>query len=216
MKRGAIFDQDGLLFDTESIYQWAWVEAGKDFGLDVPADFPKAISGTSGVGMLAVIDRYFPDVDKQAYIDACYKLAYEEQDRHLPEKPGLHEILEMFRKNGVKIAVASGSVRERVEQNLATAGVRDYFEAIATSDDVENGKPNPDIFQLAAERLDLDPTDCYVFEDSFNGVRAGHAAGCFTVMVPDMVQPDETLDGVYDACCTSLLEAAENIENDTF
>lgn len=216
MKPGVIFDQDGLLFDTEAVYQRSWVKAGKELGLDVPFAFCTAVSGTSGPGMAAVIHEFFPEVDPQTFIDLCFQLSYEEQDRFLPEKPGLHEILELFRSRGVKIAVASSSYRDRVEQNLSRSGILEYFDAIATRDDVRNGKPDPEIFLVAAQRLGLDPSDCYVFEDSFNGVRAGHAAGCFTVMVPDLKQPDETLTGQYDACCESLLDAAKQLEEGNF
>lgn len=216
MKQGAIFDQDGLLFDTEAVYQRSWVEAGKQLGLEVPFEFCTAVSGTSGPGMEAVIHRFFPEQEPQPFINLCFQLSYEEQDRCLPEKPGLHEILEMLRAKGVKIAVASSSYRDRVEQNLAASGIREYFDVITTRDDVSNGKPDPEIFLVAAAKLGLDPSDCYVFEDSFNGVRAGHAAGCFTVMVPDLKQPDETLAGQYDACCKSLLDAARQLEQGIF
>lgn len=216
MKPGVIFDQDGLLFDTEAVYQRSWVKAGKELGLDVPFAFCTAVSGTSGPGMAAVIHEFFPEVDPQTFIDLCFRFSYEEQDRFLPEKPGLHEILELFRSRGVKIAVASSSYRDRVEQNLSRSGILEYFDAIATRDDVRNGKPDPEIFLVAAQRLGLDPSDCYVFEDSFNGVRAGHAAGCFTVMVPDLKQPDGTLAGQYDACCESLLDAAKQLEEGNF
>lgn len=214
MKRGAIFDQDGLLFDTEAIYQRAWVEAGRQLGLNVPPAFSTEISGTAGPGMEEVLNRY--GLNSKPYTDLAFQLAYEEQNRCLPEKPGIHEILNMLHNHGVRLAVASSSYRDRVERNLKRSGIREYFDVITTRDDVVNGKPNPEIFQIAAQRLGLDPSDCYVFEDSYNGVRAGHAAGCFTIMVPDLAQPDEELASLYDACCESLLDAMRNIENGEF
>ncbi len=77
---------------------------------------------------------------------------------------------------------------------------------------MEHGKPAPDIFLLAAERLGLDPKDCYVFEDAFNGVKAGVASGAKTIMVPDLLQPTEEIRQEVTAVCKTLKEAAEQIE----
>lgn len=209
MKKGVIFDQDGLLFDTEQLYTKSWKEAGRRMNVPVPEEFTHAISGSSGQGMIDIIHHYIPMVDAVAYRDLCYQLCQEEQRRFLPEKPGLHEILAYMRENGVKMAVASSSPRPQVERNLKTAGVSQYFDVVVTGEDVTNGKPAPEIFLLAAEKLGLAPEDCYVFEDSFNGVRAGHAAGCCTVMVPDRVPPTEKIKALCDYCCASLLEFVE-------
>ena len=84
-----------------------------------------------------------------------------------------------------------------------------------SGEDVSRGKPNPDAFLLAAQRLGLNPADCYVFEDSFNGVRAGHAAGCFTVMIPDLLTPDQEIAKYYDACYPNLLTALGKIRDGT-
>ena len=91
------------------------------------------------------------------------------------------------------MAVASSSLPGQIEANLRGAGIRDYFDAVVSGTEVERGKPAPDIFLRAAERIGCRAEDCFVFEDSENGVRAGHAAGCITVMVPDMIDPSETI-----------------------
>lgn len=213
MKKGAIFDQDGLMFDTEAVYVRAWNLAGERMGFEVPAGFCAAVSGTCGENMRRIVREWFPGVDCDAFKDLTYEISYEMQSRGVPEKPGLHEILEYFRSQGVKLAVASSSHRRPIQRNLEQSGIRSCFEAVVSCEDVTLGKPDPEVFLTAAKRLGLSPADCYVFEDSFNGVRAGHAAGCCTVMIPDLRQPDEEIAKYYDACFPDLLAALEAVKN---
>lgn len=213
MKKGAIFDQDGLMFDTEVIFSQAWAQASKKLGLALPEGFRAAVSGSSGEGTRQIIRRYIPEADPDALMKLTYQISYDIQSRILPEKPGLHEILEFFRSHGVKMAVASSSHRGPIERNLERSGIRAYFDAVVTGEDVSQGKPAPEPFLTAAAQLGLAPSDCYVFEDSFNGVRAGHAAGCFTVMIPDLLPPDQEIAGFYDACCPDLLSVIQEIEH---
>ena len=215
MKKGAIFDMDGLLFDTERLFQDGWVEMAKQFGQTPHPDFSMAVAGTSGAGMREVILRYYPEVDAGAFQAGCIAYAEEILSKGIPERPGMREILAFFRSHGVKIAVASGSGREMVLSNLRRAGVEAYFDAVVSSDEVERGKPAPDIFQLAAQRLGCAPEECYVFEDGVNGVRAGIAAGCATVMIPDLYQPTEELRrgcaGIYPSLCDAQKAIEANI-----
>lgn len=214
MKKGAIFDQDGLMFDTEAIFTRAWFAADDRMGAAVPAEFCTAVSGSSGESMRRIVKAYIPEVDCDELIRLAYQICYEMQSRDLPEKPGLREILAFFKANGVKMAVASGSHRRQVEANLQRSGIGPFFDAVVAKEDVSRGKPDPEVFLTAAKRLGLDPSDCYVFEDSFNGVRAGHAAGCHTVMIPDLRQPDEEIAALYDACLPDLLAVIDYISRD--
>lgn len=213
MKKGAIFDQDGLMFDTEVIFSQAWAQAGKTLGIVIPDGFRTAVSGSSGEGMKQIIRTWIPEADPGALMELTYQISYEIQSRTLPEKPGLHEILDFFRSHGVKMAVASSSHRVPIEKNLERSGIRSYFEAVISGEDVSRGKPDPEAFLTAAERLGISPADCYVFEDSFNGIRAGDAAGCCTVMIPDLLRPDQEIAKYYDACFPDLLTAVEQIKN---
>lgn len=212
MKKGAIFDQDGLMFDTEKIWQESWAATAAEFGRSVPEGFSKEICGGSGEGTVRTVKKYFPELDAGAFITRARERTYRKQQEYLPEKPGLRQLLQFFRENGVKMAVASSCRRGQLIYNLEHAGIKDYFADIVSSEDVINGKPAPDIFLKAAGKLGLAPGDCYVFEDSYNGIRAGHAAGCYTVMVPDLIQPDEEMAGIYDACIGSLLEVRDQIQ----
>jgi HAD superfamily hydrolase (TIGR01509 family) len=215
MKKGAIFDQDGLMFDTEAIFSLAWAQAAKQLNVKLPEGFRTAVSGSSGEGTRQIIRTFVPDADPDTLMKLTFQISYGIQSHTLPEKPGLHEILEFFRAQGVKMAVASSSHRDPIHRNLERSGIRPYFDAVISGEDVSRGKPNPDAFLLAAQRLGLNPGDCYVFEDSFNGVRAGHAAGCFTVMIPDLLTPDQEIAKYYDACYPNLLTALGKIRDGT-
>lgn len=212
MKRGAIFDMDGLLLDTERLYQESWVEMARAFGQTPDPAFPTAVSGTSGEGMRDVIRRHYPAVDPYAFQAGCIARVDGILDEQGPPvKPGARELLEYLSARGVKLAVASSSGRERILSNLRAAGLDRFFDAVVSGQQVESGKPEPDIFLLAAREISCPPEECYIFEDSVNGVRAGMAAGCVTVMVPDLVPPPEGL--AVSAVCESLRDVKVLMED---
>ena len=192
--KGAIFDMDGLLLDTERLYQESWLEMAKQFGQTPDPAFPAAVSGSNGEGMRQIIRRYYPEVDAYAFQAGCIARVEGILDEQGPPvKPGARELLQFFRARGMKIAVASSTARERILTNLHAAELDGFFDAVVSGQQVERGKPEPDVFLLAAKEVDCAPEDCYVFGDSINGVRAGMAAGCVTVMVPDLVPPTEDI-----------------------
>lgn len=211
MKQGAIFDMDGLLFDTERLYQESWVQTAADFGQTPDPAFPKAICGTSGEHSLEVIRTHYPAVDEKAFLVHGVAWVQRQVAQGAPEKPGVHEILTALRGRGVKLAVASSSSRAMIEGNLRHAGILELFDAVVSGDEVTRGKPEPDIFLLAADKIGCKPQDCYVFEDGFNGVRAGAAAGCATIMIPDLMQPDDALRALCAGVYPSLLDALEHL-----
>jgi len=212
MKQGAIFDMDGLLFDTERIFRDSWTETARRFGQRPRPDFPAAVAGTSGAGMREVIRRYYPEADPFAFQESCLSRAAEVIKEGIPEKPGVREILEFFRAKNVKLAVASSSLRNMIADNLSRAGIDGYFDAVVSGEDVSRGKPEPDIFLLAAQKLGCSPESCYVFEDGINGVRAGIAAGCATIMIPDLFEPPEELRASCAEIYPNLLAAQRAIE----
>ena len=204
---------DGLMFDTEAMYQAAWNETAAEMGFVLPETFVYEVSGTSGDLLLSVILKYFHTDDPDRLFQKVLRNVEERLKREVPVKPGLTDLLEHFRKEGVKLAVASSSYPEMIASNLRVSGTETYFDEIVSGSRIEHGKPAPDIFLYAADRLHLDPKDCYVFEDSVNGVLAGLAAGCTTVMVPDYVPPTEEIRNSSAVICTSLSEALDAIRS---
>lgn len=211
MKAGAIFDMDGLMFDTERLYQENWQKIANEMGIVLPDQFAREIGGTTGDMLRGIVKKYYHTDDPDGLFHMVVKNVEEMVKVHVPVKTGLYEILEFFRANGVTMAVASSSYPEVIRNNIRTANTEHYFDAVVSGSLVGRGKPFPDIFLYAAEQLNLDPKDCYVFEDSINGVLAGLAAGCETVMIPDYAEPNETICNSDAHIFTSLLEALEQI-----
>lgn len=213
MKTGAIFDMDGLMFDTESLYQNAWRQEARRMGITLGDDFVMEICGTNGDLLLSIVKKYYHTDDPIRIRDAVIQSVEDHLRQEVPVKPGLFEILKYLKEQGVKLAVASSSYPALIRRNLANSDTEPYFDAVVSGTNVPNGKPAPDIFLFAADQLGIDPKDCYVFEDSINGVHAGLAAGCETVMVPDYVGPDETVLRSRATVCASLNEALEKIRS---
>ena len=203
MKRGAIFDMDGTLFDTERYYRQAWGKAAVEFGKEPNLTFNDAVSGTSTAEeFVRIIKKFYPDIDAPAYLERVLELVHIWSEEKLIIMEGVEDILNFLQASGVKCAVASSSPAEFIERNLIRSKLRGYFEFFVGGDQITNGKPAPDIFLLAAEKINIAPTDCYVFEDSRNGILAADAAGCAPVLIIDQYKPDEHIKnlcaGVYD------------------
>lgn len=209
--KGAIFDMDGLLFDTERVYQQTWREIAGEMGVKLDGGFVKDISGTNGQRMRRVIEQYYHVSDGTAIIEECMGRMREKLSVHVPVKKGVHEILDFFQKKGIRLAVASSSDPGQIESNLETAGIRGYFSAVVSGTQVRRGKPEPDIFLYAAERIGCEPGGCFVFEDSENGIKAGYAAGCITVMVPDLMEASPAILPYCRKICGDLLQAEREI-----
>lgn len=209
--RGYIFDQDGLLFDTEIVYQRAWIEAGQRLGFTIDPALPKRFCGRGRTEISAFIREEFPSMDVEAYLRTGEELAWSRQLASVPvPKRGLMEMLSFCHASGIRTAVASSSPRHVVEHNLAAAGIIDSFDAIVTGDEVEHSKPAPDIFLLAASRIGIGPESCCVFEDAFSGIRGAVAAGMGAVLIPDQVAPTNEIRTICHVC-SDLLAAIKTV-----
>lgn len=209
--KGAIFDMDGILFDTEKVYQETWRELAQERGIDLGDTFTKTITGTSGKHMQDIIEQYYQTADGLPIIEECMKRVRQKLDVHVPVKKGVPEILEYFRGQGVKMAVASSSFKNQIQANLTKSGLAEYFDEVISGTELKRGKPAPDIFIHAAECLGYAPDECYVFEDSANGIRAGHAAGCVTIMIPDLIEPTEEIVSLCAKVCRDFFEVKDDI-----
>lgn len=213
MKHGAIFDMDGTLFDTEKFYAQAWLDVAEEFGEKKIPALAAAVSGTNlDAYTRQIIKKFYPEIDAEAYIARVLEIARQVPEKNLELMAGVTEILNFFKSAGVVMAVASSAPVEVIEKNLTRANLRGFFEVLVGGDMIKNGKPAPDIFLLAAEKLNLAPSDCYIFEDSFNGIKSAAASGSVAIMIPDQVQPTEEIRKLCAAVFSSLIEARQAIE----
>ena len=214
MVKAVIFDMDGLMFDTERLWDTLWEPACKELGLPLPPDMAKFQAGGRGLAgdnLRRHVAQYIPS-DPQKVLDKVWQLADERFAQGVPCKPGLKELLSYLEDLGMPRIVASSSPRTMVELNLQTTGTARYFHDIVCGNEVKLCKPAPDIFLEAARRIKVDIHDCMVLEDSHNGIRAGHASGAETVMVPDLLPVTDEMRSLYDDCCKDLFEVKAKME----
>ena len=131
-------------------------------------------------------------------------------------KPGVYELFDWLEANGVPTALASSTRYATVSGMLDKAELTEHFSAIVCGDMVTHSKPHPEIFLTAAERLGAPAADCWVIEDSYNGIRAAHNAGMHPLMVPDVLQPDDEMLELADAVLPSLIEVKDYLDNIRF
>lgn len=192
--KGLIFDQDGLLFDTEKVYAKAWVGVSDRHGYGFTEEMTRLLCGHGRREVGAKVAELAPIADVEGYIDEVMVEARKLLMAAPPElKPGVREVLAMCRRDGIKTAIASSSPRDCIDWNLKSTGLDGFFDTIVAGEEVARGKPNPDIFLLAAERLGLEPGECAVLEDAWSGIRAAAAAGCRPVLIPDRRQADDEM-----------------------
>ena len=208
MIRGVIFDMDGLMFDTERIYQEAWIEAGRRLGAPVTEDVVLRIRGRNVADSRRLFEELF---DGAVDYDAVRAVRTELSDaaiakNGLPPKPGLYALLDELEKRGIGAALATSTAREKAMEYLGLAGVRERFAASVCGDEVAHSKPDPDIFQRAAALLNVPCGECIVLEDSPNGLVAAHRAGAKPVMVPDLTPPDDELRAICAAVVPTLAD----------
>ena len=130
-------------------------------------------------------------------------------DGRLAKKPGVEELLKYLKENGFKVGLASSTQEATVRRQISEGGLLKYFDQIIGGDMVKRSKPEPDIFLEACRRLESEPERCYVIEDSYNGIRAAHAAGMHPIMVPDLMEPTEEMRGLAEKIFESLYDVME-------
>jgi HAD superfamily hydrolase (TIGR01509 family) len=185
-----VFDMDGLLFDTEALWQEALLSAAAEAGHAIPDEVYSQSIGVRRSQCRGLFLAHFGEDFRFDDFHANWRRHFwlvAEAKRAL--KPGAAELLDLLDQRRLPRAIATSSSRTTVERHLAAHGLMDRFDQIVCRGDYDNGKPAPDPFLAAAERLGVEPRLCLALEDSHIGVRSAAAAGMMTVMVPDLLAP---------------------------
>lgn len=211
--RGLLFDMDGVVLDTEKLYARFWREAASALGYSMSYEQALGMRSLSNTAGQAQLESYFgKGVSRAEFRAKRIELMDAYIDTHGVElKPGIRELLDFLDKHGIKAAITTSSPPERVRRYLGPHGLMDRFQRLCSGSEVAHGKPEPDIYLYGAACLGLKPEECIAIEDSPAGVLSAYRAGCMTVMVPDLDQPDEETEKLLFAKADSLLDLIQMI-----
>jgi HAD superfamily hydrolase (TIGR01509 family) len=209
----AIFDMDGLLLDSERPLLDTWIEAARQLGHPFePALLARVLGRPGAEGVALFRAALGPDYPYDTVKARARELMAEVHTRGFDVKPGARELLVRLTQALVPCAVASSTRRAQLTERLVRADLQRFFGVFVGGDEVQRGKPAPDIFLLAAERLSVEATRCVVFEDSEHGARGALAAAMQVVIVPDLAEPSAEARARCCAVVASLADVEEHFD----
>ena len=210
--RAVVFDMDGLLVDTEALVRDVYVELARARGASMPNHVFHRMIGLPNAASDAVARAHFgPDFPLEALHAEVSARVHAACEVGVALKAGVVELLDHLDVAGTPRAIATSSSHAAVQRTLGPSGILPRFDAVVAAGDYPRGKPSPDPFLVAAQRLGAAPADCLALEDSHNGVRAAHAAGMMTVMVPDLLEATDEMRAKCLAIAESLHHVREMI-----
>lgn len=216
--QAAIFDMDGLLLDTERVCLEAFRDACYALSIPFLEKTYLGIIGRNAQGIEAVLSAGYNDKIAYPVLRAAWMERYHPivETQPIPVKKGVIELLDWLKAQNVPMAVATSTHKELAITKLKLAGLYDYFEQLSAGCEVSKGKPDPEIFLLAAARLKVSPELCLVFEDSNNGVRSGVAANMQVFQIPDLVEPCAEVKKLGHRIESSLLVVQQELVKHAF
>lgn len=226
--KAIIFDMDGVMFDTERLYEEAFAIIAKKWGYEseVTEEFIKSFKGKKKEAIKVMYNQLLDKISiertgKKFDANEHIKQVLDYLDNYIenngmPIKNGLIELLQYARNNNIKVAIGTSEKFERVQFYLDKANIdKDIFDAIVCGDMVENGKPAPDIYLKACEEIDVNPKNAIVCEDAPNGIIAAFRAGVKPVMIIDRIEPtDEIISLLFVKPLNSLTQVQKIISNE--
>lgn len=193
MKKAVIFDMDGLMIDSERVTYNEYVKKLAQLGHhDFTEELYRNCLGKNKQGICQVfIDHYGQDFPMDEVWDDVHVWIDESLRQYVPKKKGLVELLEYLKANNYKTIVATSSGRARVDEILKNGNLTEYFDDSICGDEVTHGKPHPEIFLTACQKLDVKPEEALVLEDSEAGILAAYDGHIDVICVPDMKYPEQ-------------------------
>lgn len=208
-----IFDVDGTLLDTESIWKSTMIEAGQKFGISNLGEtvFPKII-GKSGEEEEIILKKEIPHEILEDLVKYWRKIGYKRLSEEIPKKKGVHEIFDYVKNKGLLIGVGTATNRQYTEIRLNNINVLKDIDYLICGDEIRNKKPCPDIYINICEHFHVDSKEALVIEDSVVGVEAAYRAGVPCIQVPDIIQPTRLEEQHTIRIVDTLLDAIQVID----
>ncbi|RHJ81901.1 HAD family phosphatase [Parabacteroides sp. AM08-6] len=189
----ALFDFDGVIVDTEPIYDIYWNEAGERYGLGIK-NFASHIKGTT---LPYILDKYFSGYSEEFKEMVLRESMEFESQMPFPPVRGAMDFIHLLKDNGVKTGLVTSSDDVKVKRAFHLLQLDNLFDTVVTADRITRGKPDPMCYLLAASDLKVSPAECLVFEDSFAGVQAGSSAGMRVIGLSTTNSQESLQDKVY-------------------
>ena len=184
MIKGIIFDMDGVVVDNHQYHFKTWMALSKKYNFELNAQiYRDHYNGKTNSDLMRMIFGQLSDPELKKYSDEKEDNYQSLYLAHMKAHTGLLDFLSYLQQKNIRIALGTSAPTKNVDFTLDTLDIRSYFEAIVDGTQVQRGKPDPQVYQLCAMRLGLDPKDCVVFEDSLAGLESGSLAGCKIVGV---------------------------------
>ncbi|NHN35376.1 HAD family hydrolase [Paenibacillus agricola] len=187
MIKAVVFDFDGLIIDTETVWFECFNEVLATHGIEFPIDVFSRCIGTHGTELTDYITAKLGTLEKSQDAQALAAKLHKKKIVHVQARDGVRDYLEEAQRLGLRIGLASSSNRQWIESFLHNLELFQYFEVIKSSDDVAKVKPDPELYLQAVKALGIEPSEALAFEDSVNGSVAAKAAGMWCVIVPNPV-----------------------------
>ncbi|MDV4152392.1 HAD family phosphatase [Clostridium sp. AL.422] len=209
-----IFDMDGLIFDTEKLSYLSWLEAGKKLNINFDLNIFYRMLGTNHESCRnTLIAEYGETIDIDEYIKEKRRTNLEMLKNGAEKKEGLDDLLLYLSNKNIKKAVATSSNREVALELLKKANVLQYFDYVLCGDEVKKSKPNPEVFLNVAKKLEIDPRNCLVLEDSEAGTIAASRGKMRVIIIPDLKEPEKEIEVLAYKKVGNLKEVIDVIEN---
>ena len=202
--KAILFDLDGVLIDTEWIYNKCWKTSSAELGFELSDEqilSLRSCDKTVAAELYGGVENYLKVRERRKAL----------MDEMIPRDPiklkyGVHELMDFLKKTSLTTAVVTATPLDRAVKYLKDTGIYGEFDHVVSAKQVERGKPFPDVYLFACKELGVSPADCYAVEDSPNGLRSARDAGCVTVMVPDLTPCDDSVRKYVDYCVSDLTD----------
>lgn len=218
MIKAVVFDMDGVIFDSEKLYRKHWMITGEEYNIPkiTMKELCNKIAGATKEHNEKLMKSYFGE---EFDYDTFRGKTMERMDEDIRKngvdlKPGVLELFQYLKEHNIKIGLATSTAQMRAEKNLKNAGILEEFDQIVYGGIVPKGKPAPDIYLKACEDLGINPSEAIGVEDSINGVKSASAAGLYTIMVVDLIEPTEEIKPLAKQIYHSLFEIIDLLQGE--